>query len=522
MLRPEAESGRIIGVGGTRFALEPHNCFACGSLNSHGLNLTLHLGDDHCWTELRLTDSFEGWQGIAHGGIVCTILDEVMAWSLVQHDVWGVTARMAVEFRRPVRIGQAIRGEGRLVERRRRVLEAAGRVVDVETGEALATASGTYVAASETRKRELKERYGFRPLQPAEATPVTGPRRGAPMTAAMIERPTSATTVRAVAFVAAHRADAEAIGRSLADVVSDPDAFAAALDAGLRSLADPDYLEGQQRVAPGIGAVYGVRWPLIAAVKRGFREATRRERTSNWLFVADRLLGDEFLEPRWFAFGLLERLVADDAERTWQLLRRAASDAADWITVDSLAHPVAKGILLEPYRWSELEQLVFSPSRWERRLVGSTIATAPHVDRKRGRGPEVVEHGLALVGQLIGDAEPDVQKALAWALRTLAQIDRRTVAEWCRREAERAAQAADGHRAWVIRDSLSKLEPDDAEAIRATLTGIRRSAGAPPTSEAAAIAGRFGPLPDPRHRPTPPLPPTTDAQAIGVSQGRIR
>jgi len=169
ILRPETETGRIVGVGGTRFALEPHNCFACGSLNSHGLNLVLHLGDDHCWTELRLPDRFEGWQGIAHGGIVCTILDEVMAWSLVQHDVWGVTARMIVDFRRPVRIGRAIRGEGRLVERRRRVLDATGRIVDAGTGEELAAAKGTYVAASEDRKRELKERYGFRALGPAEA-----------------------------------------------------------------------------------------------------------------------------------------------------------------------------------------------------------------------------------------------------------------------------------------------------------------------------------------------------------------
>jgi hypothetical protein len=36
----------------------------------------------------------------------------------------------------------------------------AGRIVDTESGRELATAEATYVAASETRKRELKERYG--------------------------------------------------------------------------------------------------------------------------------------------------------------------------------------------------------------------------------------------------------------------------------------------------------------------------------------------------------------------------
>ena len=174
-------------------------------------------------------------------------------------------------------------------------------------------------------------------------------------------------------------------------------------------------------------------------MKRGFREATRRERTSDWLFVADRLLREETLEERWFAFGLLERLIVDDTERAWQLLRRASREAGDWITVDSLAHPVGKGILNEPYRWAELEQLVYSPSRWERRLVGSTIATMPHVDHRRGRDPEVASHGLGLIRDLIGDDEADVQKALAWALRSMAGVDLAATTAFLRDEAETAA-----------------------------------------------------------------------------------
>ena len=76
---------------------------------------------------------FEGWEGIAHGGIVCTILDEVMAWALVAEDNWGVTARMSVDFRKPVPIGTPIRAEGWITRSRRRVVETAGRIVDAET-----------------------------------------------------------------------------------------------------------------------------------------------------------------------------------------------------------------------------------------------------------------------------------------------------------------------------------------------------------------------------------------------------
>jgi acyl-coenzyme A thioesterase PaaI-like protein len=92
---------------------------------------------------------------------VCTILDEVMAWALVERDAWGVTARMSVDFRRPVLVGQAIRAEGWIVESKRRIQRTAGRIVDTQTGLELAAAVATYVAATEARKRELKQRYGF-------------------------------------------------------------------------------------------------------------------------------------------------------------------------------------------------------------------------------------------------------------------------------------------------------------------------------------------------------------------------
>ena len=130
-----------------RFEFAPHNCFACGTLNTHGLQLTLHLEPARSWTTLELDRRFEGWEGVAHGGIVCTILDEVMAWALVADDDWGVTARMAVEFRKPVPIGRPIRAEGWVTRSRRRLVETAGRIVDTESGVELATATGTYVAA---------------------------------------------------------------------------------------------------------------------------------------------------------------------------------------------------------------------------------------------------------------------------------------------------------------------------------------------------------------------------------------
>jgi acyl dehydratase len=145
-----------------RFAFEPHNCFACGTLNAGGLHLDLHVDGERCWTDLAIPARFQGWDEIAHGGIVATILDEVMAWALVDTDNWGLTARMSVDFKRPVPLARAIHAEGWITDVRRRIVTTAGRIVDGASGEVLATADAMYVAAPEGRKRELKERYGYR------------------------------------------------------------------------------------------------------------------------------------------------------------------------------------------------------------------------------------------------------------------------------------------------------------------------------------------------------------------------
>jgi acyl-coenzyme A thioesterase PaaI-like protein len=172
-------SDRVVSVSDVeRFEFAPHNCFACGTLNTGGLGLTMHVEPGRSWTELTLDRRFEGWEGMAHGGILSTILDEVMAWALVGADNWGVTARMTVQFRKPVEIGLPIRAEGWTTVSRRRIVDTSGRIVDALDGTVLAESQGRYIAASEARKRELAEAYGFRIVPTTGAGspgPVDGP-----------------------------------------------------------------------------------------------------------------------------------------------------------------------------------------------------------------------------------------------------------------------------------------------------------------------------------------------------------
>jgi acyl-coenzyme A thioesterase PaaI-like protein len=144
------------------FEFEPHRCFACGELNEHGLHLTIHTDPGGSWTETTLDQRFQGWDAVAHGGIVCTLLDEVMAWAVIGRGTWGVTARLNVAFRRPIPVGSRIRAEGWVVDENRRAHRAEGRVTDAVTGDVLASGDSTFVAVPPDEVERLKARYGMR------------------------------------------------------------------------------------------------------------------------------------------------------------------------------------------------------------------------------------------------------------------------------------------------------------------------------------------------------------------------
>jgi hypothetical protein len=100
---------------------------------------------------------------------------------------------------------------------------------------------------------------------------------------------------------------------------------------------------------------------------------------------------------------------------------------------------------------------------------------------------------LTLIEALLGDAEPDVQKSLSWALRSWTEVDLHGTEELIRAQSADAQRTNDGHRAWVLRDALTspQIDADFAAEVRATLEGVRRDGRAAATSRAAETARGF-------------------------------
>jgi len=97
-----------------------------------------------------------------HGELPDVIAPGESSWAVIGRGTWGVTARMNVTFRRPIRTGQSIRAEGWVVEEGRRAAKAAGHVLDSATGEVLAAGESTFVAVPPEQLERLKARYGMR------------------------------------------------------------------------------------------------------------------------------------------------------------------------------------------------------------------------------------------------------------------------------------------------------------------------------------------------------------------------
>ena len=126
--------------------LQGHSCFACGTENPIGLNLRFYRVNESVCTDITLHKYHEGWQNMAHGGIISTLLDEVMSWTILYFKrTFFVTRRMEIKYIRPVLVGVPLTVKGSLTgEKRAPLVGAAAEIID-GTGRVLAKATGEFV-----------------------------------------------------------------------------------------------------------------------------------------------------------------------------------------------------------------------------------------------------------------------------------------------------------------------------------------------------------------------------------------
>jgi acyl-coenzyme A thioesterase PaaI-like protein len=126
----------------------PHtrSCFVCGESNPAGLRLRFHTDGRVVRTEFTPRAEHIGFQEVVHGGIIATVLDEIMVWACaVQTKQLGYCAEMTVRYQHPLRPGQTALVTAELTNNRRnRILEAKAEIRGADQS-VLATATGKYL-----------------------------------------------------------------------------------------------------------------------------------------------------------------------------------------------------------------------------------------------------------------------------------------------------------------------------------------------------------------------------------------
>ena len=137
---------------------DDHNCFACGPANPSGLHMRFYADEDSVVSWLTVPDHLRGWSTLVHGGIISTILDEIMSWAAIHLlDKIIVTRTMTVEFIKPIHIGQQLKAEGKILKivNRKEVLMEGG--LSSHDGNLCASARGSFALL----KPNVAERLGI-------------------------------------------------------------------------------------------------------------------------------------------------------------------------------------------------------------------------------------------------------------------------------------------------------------------------------------------------------------------------
>ena len=107
-------------------------CFVCGRDNPRGLYMTFYdNGQDEVFSEYTVSEVYQGYPGVVHGGVVAAMLDEVVARvSMISdphHFMMSVT--LQVKFRRSVPTETPLKIVGQIVRLRGRLGKAVGQIV---------------------------------------------------------------------------------------------------------------------------------------------------------------------------------------------------------------------------------------------------------------------------------------------------------------------------------------------------------------------------------------------------------
>jgi len=131
-------------------------CFVCGQRNQIGLQARFFWDGEKAFCDITADELYAGYKNIFHGGIVATLLDEVMIKALLAEGIFVVTAEITVRFKKPVYSGDRLHFEGWKTGEKGALYFTEGRAVN-QNGKTVAEATARYVKPKNELSDKLSE-----------------------------------------------------------------------------------------------------------------------------------------------------------------------------------------------------------------------------------------------------------------------------------------------------------------------------------------------------------------------------
>ena len=107
-------------------------CFVCGRKNPVGLYMRFYdNGKDEVLSEYTVAERYQSYPGIVHGGILASMLDEVVGRVAMigDHHHFMVSVKLQVLYRHPVPVETPLKIRGRIIRLRGRLGKAQGEII---------------------------------------------------------------------------------------------------------------------------------------------------------------------------------------------------------------------------------------------------------------------------------------------------------------------------------------------------------------------------------------------------------
>jgi len=123
-------------------------CFACGKDNPISLGLNFNsVGENKVTAVFEPGREHQGYEGIIHGGIISTLLDEAMVSAIIANGIEAVTAELTVRFKEETRLGEKLRVEGYITNNKSRLIFTEG-ILTNENGDIKAKARAKFMVVT--------------------------------------------------------------------------------------------------------------------------------------------------------------------------------------------------------------------------------------------------------------------------------------------------------------------------------------------------------------------------------------